>query len=183
MKIAIKGFIGSGKTTISNKFSSKYNYKEINADKLVAKIYDEELLKDELILTFGVYKKTDIKEIVFSNKDKLKELENIIHPKLQIMIEDEITDDCIIDAQIIDKLNIKYDYEILCFCSKEEIIKRVLKRDDRTDAEIIKILKIQEEFRIQKKKQYVLNTEGEDIDDDLDKIKEMMENDKNWENS
>ncbi len=52
MKIAIKGYIGSGKSTVSKIIAQEYGYEIIDADNIVAKLYEENSnMRDEIINT------------------------------------------------------------------------------------------------------------------------------------
>ncbi len=183
MKIAIKGYIGSGKTTISNLIKKEFDFFIINADDIVDELYqNDETLKEEIKTKMNLEKfdKKELAKKVFSNKDKLKELEEIVHPILVKKIEELSLEyeNVIIDCQVIDKLKIELDGEIIVFADKETIIKRVQKRDDRSKEEIENILKIQEGFNILKNRTYVIDSEKDvdDIIEDLKKILKLFDN-------
>ncbi len=185
MIIALKGYIGAGKSTISKLIEKEYNFKTINVDNIVKQLYEQDdELKNKIVDEFGMEKfdKKELSEIVFSNKEQLRKLERIIHPILEKEIEKEIQnakEDILLDCQIIDKLNIDYDYEILITCPKEEIIRRVKKRDNRDEVNIQNILNEQENYFLQKKKVFPINgkSDKEQLTKDLSKIIKIFKND------
>ncbi len=183
MRIAIKGYIGSGKTTISNLIKKEFDFFIINADDIVDELYQkDEKLKEEIKLKMNLkeFNKKELAAIVFSNEEKLKDLEEIVHPILTVKIKDLISkyENVIIDCQVIDKLDLEIDGEIIVFADKKTIIDRVQKRDSRTIKEIENILNIQEEFMVLKNRTYVIDSEKkqEDLILDLKKILKLFDN-------
>ena len=75
--IALSGAIASGKTAALEEFAA-LGAETICADKLAAKY--RAVLKDKIQHAFGTTEKKDLAQLVFEDKDKLKELENMIHP-------------------------------------------------------------------------------------------------------
>ncbi len=183
MRIAIKGYIGSGKTTISNLIKKEFDFFIINADDIVDELYQkDEKLKEEIKLKMNLkeFDKKELADIVFSNEEKLKDLEEIVHPILTVKIKDLISkyENVIIDCQVIDKLDLEIDGEIIVFADKKTIFDRVQKRDSRTIKEIENILNIQEEFMVLKNRTYVIDSEKkqEDLILDLKKILKLFDN-------
>lgn len=75
--IALSGAIASGKTAALEEFSA-LGAETICADQLAAKY--RKTLKEKLKSAFGTDDKEKLTQIVFKNQQKLKELENMIHP-------------------------------------------------------------------------------------------------------
>ena len=187
MIIAIKGLIGSGKSTIANLLEEKHNFHVVNCDKIVHEMYSTDLdLTNKIVDTFNldVFDTKVLGSIVFNDVDKLKQLESIVHPLLSIKCQEiiDLYDDVVIDCQIIDKLDIDYDLSILATASIDTIIDRVSKRDNRSVEDIKKIIEIQKQVYLLEKRMYAINTE-ENIDDVLVKIIRSVNANKNWENS
>ncbi|MGL5021374.1 MAG: dephospho-CoA kinase [Mycoplasmatales bacterium] len=187
MIIAIKGLIGSGKSTIANLLEEKHNFHVVNCDKIVHEMYSNDNdLTNKIVKTFNleVFDTKVLGSIVFNDVDKLKELEKIVHPLLNFKCQEiiDLYENVVIDCQIIDKLEIEYDLSILATASIDIIIDRVSKRDNRTIEDIKKIIKIQEQNYLLEKRMYAVNTE-ENIEDVLDKIIRSFNANKNWENS
>ncbi len=182
MIIAIKGYIGTGKSTVSKIIANTYGYKYINADEVVANLYEDKNIQEDVcsILDLDFFSKKEIGNIVFKNIDKLNNLEAYIHPKLEKKLNDFILENknnVVIDCQVIDKLNVIHDFEILCVCSKDTILNRIKNRDRRETDEIESILKIQEQFIVQHSKVLPINTnlDEDGIKEQIDKVLSTFE--------
>jgi dephospho-CoA kinase len=89
MKIAITGNIGSGKSTFAN-FAQQAGYPVFYADQVSKNILDSDENVKSLIekefgkdaLKNGKPNKTFLAQLVFSDPEKLKKLESILHPKV-----------------------------------------------------------------------------------------------------
>ena len=79
LKIAITGNIASGKSAVENHLQ-KLGYKVFDTDKIAHQILET---SPEVKKTFGTTDRKEIAKIVFSNPEKLKVLETIIHPKVK----------------------------------------------------------------------------------------------------
>lgn len=99
LRIGVTGGIGSGKTTIANLFA-KLGVPVIDADeiartllepgketynKVVARFGDNILQADKSI------NRSELRELVFTDKDNKKLLENILHPEVHKQIVNEIS--------------------------------------------------------------------------------------------
>ena len=81
MIIGLTGGIASGKSTVS-KYLAEKGFKVYDADKIAKDISEKKSVQEEIILTFGNkildkngnIDRKKLKEIVFENKEKLKEL-------------------------------------------------------------------------------------------------------------
>ena len=84
LKIALVGNIASGKSTVESLLENK-GYVVFDTD-LIA----HDILKDsqEVFNLFKTNNRKEIANIVFSNKEKLKQLEAIIHPLVKERIEE-----------------------------------------------------------------------------------------------
>jgi dephospho-CoA kinase len=87
--IGITGVVGSGKTTVSDMLRNK-GIEVIDLDKAAKEVAEREDVKKDIEKTFGSYYLTEkniairrISELVFKDKEKLKKLEDIIHPKVR----------------------------------------------------------------------------------------------------
>jgi len=85
--IGILGGIGSGKSTVAQEFA-KLGCKVIDADKIAHKLLEQPAVKDSIIKLFGdsileptgKVNRKKLGEIVFSGDNKLRSLNQIIHP-------------------------------------------------------------------------------------------------------
>ena len=86
--VAITGSIGCGKTTVANVLR-KLGYLVYDADKWVKILYFKKDFLSEIqkyfpqVFVNGVFNKKMLRSVVFQNPQKLKILENLIHPFLK----------------------------------------------------------------------------------------------------
>jgi len=92
--IGIMGGIGSGKSTVAAEFC-KLGCKTISADKIAHTLLEEPFIREKIVACFG----NDIldtsgnidhrrlADIVFSDIDKLSELNSIVHPPVLLRVE------------------------------------------------------------------------------------------------
>ena len=161
MIIGLTGGIASGKSTVS-KYLAEKGFKVYDADKIAKDISEKKSVQEEIILTFGDkildenrnIDRKKLKEIVFEDKEKLKQLNAIIHPKVIYFykeLKEQNTDEIIIfDVPLLFESEIdKFCDKILVVISDYEIqLNRIVERDkiDRELAEkIIKSLLSNEE--------------------------------------
>ncbi|MEN3042003.1 MAG: dephospho-CoA kinase [Fervidobacterium sp.] len=77
MIICITGKIGTGKSTVSL-FFKNLGFVYIDVDKLGHKAF--ELNTDLIRNEFGTSDRKEVGKIVFSNSEKLRNLESLVHP-------------------------------------------------------------------------------------------------------
>tara|TARA_B110000240_G_C13240800_1_gene343090 strand:- start:81 stop:650 length:570 start_codon:yes stop_codon:yes gene_type:complete len=140
IKIAVVGDIGSGKSYIANLFG----YPVFNADLEVAKIYKTDKisfkrLKKILPKYFSIFPANKIQVIkaIEGNEINLKKITKIIHPeirkKLSIFLKkNKKRKMVVLDIPLLleNKLNQKNDIIIFVQSKKDDIIKRLMKRDN-----------------------------------------------------
>lgn len=170
-KIGLTGGIGAGKSTISQIFKS-IGIAIFNSD-----VYGKELLINDkyiiqkIVRKFGdniqkndIIDKEKLSQIVFSDKEKLAQLNQIIHPKVKLKFESWVkqqTSHYIIKEsallfetnthQLLDKI-------ILVKAPLDIRIQRVCKRDNRTKEEVEKIINNQiDPNSITKEADYIIN--------------------------
>jgi len=87
--IGITGVVGSGKTTVSDILKKK-GIDVIDLDKLAKEVAEREDVRNDIKEAFGSQYITEdniaverVRELVFKDKEKLKKLESIIHPKVR----------------------------------------------------------------------------------------------------
>jgi dephospho-CoA kinase len=94
--IGITGVVGSGKTTVSDILRKK-GIEVIDLDKTAKDVAEREDVRSSIKEAFGSSYVTEdniaverIRELVFKDKEKLKTLESIIHPKVRDEMYDRI---------------------------------------------------------------------------------------------
>lgn len=143
MILGLTGGIASGKSTLSNIFR-ELGIKIADADKIAKEISEREdvLLEIKNIFGNGVFDKNGVldrkklKDKVFSDKSKLKKLNDIVHPKVwnefkKIKEKTAKNDIIIFDVPLLfesgmDKM---CDKVLLIYINKELQIKRMFERD------------------------------------------------------
>lgn len=154
--VGITGSIGCGKTTLA-KIAKKMGFAVYDIDAWVRKIYCNKVFLNNLEKAFegsvknGVADKRYLRQLVFSDIQKLKRLENLIHPfldaKIRSMVTKKAKSDCIsfIDAALLfEKGWDKYcDVVILADVDYETQKKRVMKRDGISEKDFDRINNIQ----------------------------------------
>src|SRR3989338_984721 len=154
MIIGVTGVFGSGKTTVSNMFLN-HCYLIINADEVGHRLLNREDIKKSVvkqfgegILTDGLVDRSKLKEIVFHNSEKLKEL-NKMHPEIikeiKRMIKESGEDKVVVDgALLIEAKGLSLvDKLIVVKIDRHEQIRRALKKGKYNREEIENIIKSQ----------------------------------------
>jgi dephospho-CoA kinase len=141
--VALTGGIGSGKSTVSQEFEL-LKVPCFNADKVAGSYYNDAEFRKLLLPLFGssIFDekgsviKSRIAQIVFSNPEKLQQLNAIIHPKVMSdfdrWVEEHNECDYVIQENAIlfehgfDNL---FDVTIAVYAPEDVRIRRVMKRD------------------------------------------------------
>ena len=149
LKIGITGGIGSGKSTVCAIFQI-LGIPVFNADIEARKLYDEPQVKEAIMLAFGdnmypqgVFDKKAMADLVFQSADKLKQLNELLHPLVQIQFDTWLQQQespykikeaaLLIEAGSYQQL----DELILVTCPMNKRIERVMKRDRVTEDEVL----------------------------------------------
>lgn len=157
MIAGLTGGIASGKTTVSNIFK-EFGIKIADAD-LVAKEISEradvvketaEIFGREILAADGKIDRAKLKEIVFSDKEKLSKLNGIIHPKVidefkKIKENTDKNDIIIFDVPLLfeTELDKMCDTVILVYVDRDTQIKRMFERDGISEELAVKIINSQ----------------------------------------
>ncbi|MFA3905605.1 dephospho-CoA kinase [Fusobacterium nucleatum] len=188
MIIGLTGGIASGKSTVS-KYLAEKGFKVYDADKIAKDISGKKSVQKEIITTFGDkildengnVDRKKLKEIVFENKEKLKQLNAIIHPKVIDFykeLKEQNTDEIIIfDVPLLFESGIdKFCDKILVVISDYEIqLNRIVERDkiDRELAEKIIKSQLSNEERIKKADVVIENNSS--LEDLFEKVERFCE--------
>ena len=164
IKIAITGNIGTGKTTVSQiiKF---LGYNVFESDEAVKRIFEKKdiiqkikklfgTLKTELFDDTGNIDRSELGNLVFSNKEKLEKLEKIVHPEIWKMLKKFVFDNSenrvvFFDIPLLFEkgLQKKYDYIFYTYVSYKIQKKRVLERKNMTEEKFRNIIKNQINYK------------------------------------
>ncbi|MBK99080.1 MAG: dephospho-CoA kinase [Flavobacteriaceae bacterium] len=143
IKVAITGGIGTGKTTISSMFSDK-GIPVFNSDEIAKEIMNtDSLLKNEIVTAFGdkAYDKNKLNkeylsDVIFNNETLLKKINSIVHPyvaeEFNSWIQEQDSKYIIYESAIIfeNQAEDSFDKIICVTASEEEVISRIMKRND-----------------------------------------------------
>lgn len=156
MVIGLTGGIASGKSTVSN-FLKEKGFKIYDADIIAKEIMQKKEIIKSLIDIFGseVYNENTlnreyIKKIVFNNKEKLNELNNLVHYEVfnyykEIKSKIKKEEKVIFDIPLLfeTKMDTLCDMTIVVAIDLDKQIERVMKRDNIDKELAIKIINSQ----------------------------------------
>ena len=177
LKIAIVGNIASGKSTVE-KILEERGFKVYDTDKIAHEIlaYNKDITKE-----FGTNDRQEIAKIVFSAPDKLRKLEEIIHPlvkkELLKIFESDLKTVFISVPQLFEAgFDTMFD-KIIYITADENIRKeRLIKRNSFTPEEAQKRMDAQSENNKKEKAGFVLenNSTIETLHNNLNKILNLL---------
>ncbi len=191
--IAITGGIATGKSVISRYLRSR-GYPVIDADVIGHEVLERDDVKSEVVKRFGdvlsVDGKVDRKKlglIVFSDKEKLRELNCIMHQKIKDEILQQfkelsaVNDEIFVEAAVLFEMNLdKYvDFVVVADCPDEIRIQRIISRDHLSYEEALKRINSQmPRSEYLKRADLVIDTSG-DVAKTIEQVFEML-NKKPW---
>ena len=158
MVVGVTGGIGSGKTTVVKMFEEFANVAVYYADKEAkALMHTSNEIKVKLIEAFskevyveGKLNRPFLANIVFNDKEKLKVLNNIVHPvvyqHLKDFIQSNSEKDCILyeNAILFENGSDRFcDKIITVVAPLKDRVLRVCKRDNTTEKEVLARIKNQ----------------------------------------
>ena len=154
--VAITGFIGCGKTTLSEEVRS-LGYPVLDVDGWVRRLYKNKKFVRQVALLFpavaegeGINKRK-LRQIVFSDIKELQRLEGLIHPFLNEMLKEFIRKNAFyegllfLDVALLHKMGWnKYCYRVILADADERIqMQRVMRRDNISEREFRDIVAVQ----------------------------------------
>lgn len=156
-RFAIVGNIASGKSSVEKILEEK-GYKVFDTDKIAHKILENNSKVEKV---FGTTDRKILAHIVFNNPEKMKELENIIHP----LVKEEILkiEEGFISVPQLFEAGYESLFDKIIFVSASEKLRleRLMKRNNLSKKEATKRIKAQlpEDEKI-KKSDFVIKNEG-----------------------
>ncbi|MSN97143.1 dephospho-CoA kinase [Campylobacter sp. FMV-PI01] len=175
--IVITGGIGSGKSSVSD-ILLDLQYKVIDADTISHKMLDQST--DEIYEEFGKdfiedgkISRKKLGEFVFQDRDRLKKLEKILHPKIRSEIYSQATilesfkKTYFVDIPLFFESSEYKEFKkiLLIYAKKNEIIKRVMARNSLTKNEVL--VRINSQIKLEEKKKkatFVIENTGTKCD-------------------
>lgn len=190
IKIGLTGGIGAGKSTVSSLFKER-GFPVFNSD-ICAREAEKEVsiqlgfkrIIDENIFINGELDRERLRDIIFTDKDKLKQVNNLITPYVKAKFEKFCSDNetdhaaCILESAILfetggDK---NFDYIITVTASENTRIQRVLKRDNISVEMVLKKLANQlPELEKISKSNFVIINDGYDMIDSLELLSRQVD--------
>jgi dephospho-CoA kinase len=176
--VGLTGGIGSGKTTVSKYFKElgiAVYHADVEAKTLMT---SSEVIKKKLTALFGEnsYKedqlnKNYLAQKIFNDKNLLQKMNAIIHPKVAThfkhWLKQQTSEYVLKEVAIIFEHNLEdqYNFIITVVTDKSERIKRVIKRDNKTEKEILSVIKNQlgDSEKINKSDFVIYNNNIEDV--------------------
>lgn len=182
MVIGITGNSGSGKTFIANVISKKINAKMVNADEIVKKMsvpgntYYNEIVKklgSNFLNEDKTLNKTEIANLIFSNLEERKIVNEITNKYIVPEIIKEIEGDTVLDVPLLfeSELNKVCDFTIVVIADEESKINRIISRDNVTKEMAIKRLQAQSnEDYYKNKANYIIYNDEKNLDEKINNI-------------
>lgn len=189
--IGLTGGIGSGKTTLVN-YMESLGIPVFIADEEAKKAMQSPHVLEEVKTSFGnsifengQLNRQQLASIVFSNPDKLKELNSIIHPEVKrqfaIWLDQHKTVPFVVYEAAILFESGSYqncDYIITVTAPLEDRITRVMQRDNCSREQVLQRINVQwtDEERALKSNYVIDNTSTQSAKHEIDKILKILKN-------
>ena len=188
--IGLTGGIGSGKTTIANYFN-EMGVPVYIADDGAKNVMKSEDIIEEIKTSFGealfennILNRAKLAEIVFNDKDKLAELNAIVHPAVKKdfevwLLQHKSCQYVIYEAAILFESGRYKECDlIITVTAPEEVrIERVLKRDNTTREQVLSRMKMQwnDENRISRSNFVINNDNLKNAKEEVVKILKILD--------
>ena len=179
-KVAITGGIGTGKTTISNLFK-KIGIPVFNSDEIAKELMsNDNTLKLEIVNAFGdesyinnELNSAYLSDVVFNDETLLDKINSIVHPyvskEFKTWLLNQKSNYIIYESAIIFESNSEdfFDIIICVTASEEDVISRVMKRNNFSRDKVISIInnQLSEQIKINKADYIIENINKSDLTD------------------
>jgi dephospho-CoA kinase len=189
--IGLTGGIGSGKTTLVN-YMESLGIPVFIADEEAKKAMQSPHVLEEVKTSFGnsifengQLNRQQLASIVFSNPDKLKELNSIIHPEVKRLFaiwlnQHKTVPFVVYEAAILFESGSyqNCDYIITVTAPLEDRITRVMQRDNCSRAQVLQRINAQwtDEERAVKSNFVIDNTTAQSAKNEIDNILKILKN-------
>lgn len=171
-KIAIVGNIASGKSTVEKILQEK-GFEVYDTDKIAHKILEENKHLFPQAIVENKIDRKKLANIVFNDKEQLKYLESIIHPKIREFIKNIETEGTVfVSVPLLFEANFEDLFDKILFISApvEIRLERLMKRNNLTkDEALVRInAQLREEEKISKCDYVIIN------DGSIEKLKSSI---------
>ena len=189
--IGLTGGIGSGKTTLVN-YMESLGIPVFIADEEAKKAMQSPHVLEEVKTSFGnsifengQLNRQQLASIVFSNPDKLKELNSIIHPEVKRLFAIWLNQHKTVPFVVYEAANLfesgsyqNCDYIITVTAPLEDRITRVMQRDNCSREQVLQRINAQwtDEERAAKSNFVIDNTTAQSAKNEIDKILKILKN-------
>ena len=190
--VGITGGIGSGKTTVSKYFKA-FDIPIYHADNEAKALMNRsKVIKRKITHLFGnnaykndVLNRDYLRKQIFNDNNLLKQMNAIVHPKVgahfKRWVKKQNAPYILKEAAIIFENNLEhqYDYIILVIADEKERIKRVMLRDNKTEAEVKVIIdnQLSDRDKLSKSDFVITNNGIKDLETQVKTVhKELLSN-------
>lgn len=191
LRVGITGGIGSGKSTVCNMFrnlgipiftADEVGKKILNEDKAVKKKVIQ-LFGEDMYTSEGKIDRQRMAQLVFNDPNELEKLNEIVHPKVNEAFEEWVIENnkapyVLKEAAILLETGNYHtlDKIINVFASKAQRIERIKKRDQVSEADVLKRMRFQfSDAERNKMADYIIMNEDGKEEDLLPQIMELHE--------
>jgi dephospho-CoA kinase len=147
IKLGLTGGIATGKSTVSQMFKDK-QIPVIDTDQIARDLFEKDtdtyhqiidVFGEDVLHTDQTINRKKLASIIFPNPQKRKKLNQIVHPKVREIVEEEIqkhmalgTKIIVIDVPLLFETNYDeiVDKTIVVYTTKKEQIRRLMMRDN-----------------------------------------------------
>ncbi len=173
--VGVYSEIGGGKTFVSGMFE-ELGAKIINADNEIAKLLENDIMKSDIeskfpeSITDNIINRKKLAELAFSNENKLRVLESILHPPVFEIIRNKIDSErvngtgiLILDVPLLYGSKLEDSCEVKIFIETPEKIRleRLKKFRKINEEEVKKRAKFQPSIKSKKQKaNFIINNSG-----------------------
>ena len=182
MIVGLTGGIGTGKSTVSRKLR-EIGYPVIDLDVISREVIEYPEVIDELVRNFGneilenqnntsgkkSISRNKLRQTVFKEEKKVSVLNSIMHPPIVEEMRRQIEKlrksykTVFVEVQLLfeAKLEKEFDIIVLVYADKKTQLERVLKRDERSEEEVQRIINAQMDMTEKRRRSnYIIENNG-----------------------
>lgn len=142
--LGVTGIIGTGKSSVAKYLAEKHKFNLIDVDKIGHDLLvNNQELKKELVNNFSTDQRAKLAEIVFNDKNKLLDLNDLMHPKMVVVVKKLVDEyhgqhqNVVIDAALLYVMGLdQLCDKVICLIASEDVIYQRLQKKGLTDEQI-----------------------------------------------